>query len=447
MKSNIKFRTSYANSTLKLYGNQLYLPYQLDGLKWLLSREFASYPKSGLLSDEMGLGKTIQIISLIIANPLPYTLIILPPNLISQWKSQFDKFAPFLNIIIHHSNSYLSSYHFNTNKPIIVLTSFYYTSNFIINSHYWDRLIIDEAHMIRNPKSKRFYNIYKINSKIRWAITGTPIQNSFKDFITIAKFLRIPIHNIKSNLHYIKNKFILRRSKNSLIRYNSIFKLPQLNINNIYVDFQSNQELLFYNKVAGSIIKQHPYYNFRDVLPFELSLRLRQASILPQLVIDGYKKKWNINFIDWQYTNTKLDTIIEHIHSNNHTAIIFAHFKKEILYLKNNIKNKTIYIYDGSISKIQKNNIIKLANLKFIDILIIQIQSGACGLNLQTFSNIYFTSPSWNPAIDLQAIARSHRIGQNKNVNVYNVYINNTIDTLILKRQLYKLRLFNLLAH
>ena len=191
MKSNINFRTSYTNSKLKLYGHQLYQPYQFDGLKWLLSREITSYPRGGLLSDEMGLGKTIQIIALIMANPLPYTLIILPPNLISQWKLQFTKFAPFINVIIHHSKSYLSNTHFNTQKPIVCLTSFYYSSSFRIHSHKWDRLVVDEAHMIRNPKSKRFKSIYNIYSKIRWAITGTPIQNSFKDFITIAIFLRI----------------------------------------------------------------------------------------------------------------------------------------------------------------------------------------------------------------------------------------------------------------
>ena len=166
MKSNINFRTSYTNSKLKLYGHQLYQPYQFDGLKWLLSREITSYPRGGLLSDEMGLGKTIQIIALIMANPLPYTLIILPPNLISQWKLQFTKFAPFINVIIHHSKSYLSNTHFNTQKPIVCLTSFYYSSSFRIHSHKWDRLVVDEAHMIRNPKSKRFKSIYNIYSKI-----------------------------------------------------------------------------------------------------------------------------------------------------------------------------------------------------------------------------------------------------------------------------------------
>ena len=442
MKSNINFRTSYTNSTLKLYGNQLYLPYQLDGLKWLLSREFDSFPRGGLLSDEMGLGKTIQIISLIMANPLPYTLIILPPNLISQWLLQFKKFAPFINVVIHHSKSSLSNLHFGNKKPIVCLTSFHYSTNYRINTHRWDRLIIDEAHMIRNQKSKRFKSIYNIYSKIRWAITGTPIQNSFKDFITIATFLRIPTKDIRSNIESIKNKYILRRTKDNLIKYNSIFHLPNLYINNIFVDFQSTNELLFYNKVAGSIIKEHNNYNFKEVLPFELSLRLRQASILPQLVIDGYKKKWNINFSDWKYTNTKLDTIIEHIHTNNHRAIIFSHFKKEILYLKNYIKNRSVYIYDGSISKIQKNNIINLSNSE-IDILIIQIQSGACGLNLQSFSNIYFTSPSWNPSTDLQAIARSHRIGQINHVQVYNIYINQTIDKRILEIQQNKLRIIN----
>ena len=445
MKSNINFRTSYTNSKLKLYGHQLYQPYQFDGLKWLLSREITSYPRGGLLSDEMGLGKTIQIIALIMANPLPYTLIILPPNLISQWKLQFTKFAPFINVIIHHSKSYLSNTHFNTQKPIVCLTSFYYSSSFRIHSHKWDRLVVDEAHMIRNPKSKRFKSIYNIYSKIRWAITGTPIQNSFKDFITIAIFLRISTRNIRSNIDSIKLKYILRRTKHSLITFNSTFILPKLNIHNIFVDFLSEKELLFYNKVAGSIIKQHSHYNFRDVLPFELSLRLRQASILPQLVIDGYKKKWNLNFIDWQYTNTKLDTIIKHIHSSNHQAIIFTHFKQEIAYLKNNIQHRSIHIYDGSISNKQKNNIILLANNKLIDILIIQIQSGSTGLNLQTFNHIYFTSPSWNPAIDLQAIARTHRIGQTKQVHIHNVYINNTIDKRILDIQKHKLQIINLL--
>ena len=86
-----------------------------------------------------------------------------------------------------------------------------------------------------------------------------------------------------------------------------------------------------------------------------------------------------------------------------------------------------------------------MANNKLIDILIIQIQSGSTGLNLQTFNHIYFTSPSWNPAIDLQAIARTHRIGQTKQVHIHNVYINNTIDKRILDIQKHKLQIINLL--
>ena len=155
---------------LALQHFELYDPYQLNGVRWLLKREFNKKIKGGLLCDEMGLGKTIQMVSLIIANQVPNTLLIVPSNLINQWISEINKFTNNqIQIIIHHGNNRITNDNVLKSKlPKIIITSYglmarYPTS--IIHNVKWDRIILEECHIIRNNKSKTSKSIYRLNSK------------------------------------------------------------------------------------------------------------------------------------------------------------------------------------------------------------------------------------------------------------------------------------------
>ena len=264
-----KFDT--AKNKLAKYGFALFNPYQEDGVKWMISRERmirsdgskVKGPYGGFICDEMGLGKTIQIISLIMANPVRNTLLVLPSNLISQWNDEFRKFAPELDIFVHHGDNRI--YHSSQvtdrdNKPIVWITSYGLLRGIkdqitVFQRIKWDRMILEECHIIRNPKSGVSRSIMNIYAKVKWGITGTPIQNRIRDLYTLFQYFGIDPIFVKNNIEFIRKKYIIRRTKEMVRRYNAKLDLPKLNVQSVKVSFKSQQELDLYTKVNGEVKK------------------------------------------------------------------------------------------------------------------------------------------------------------------------------------------------
>lgn len=412
----------------------------------------------GLLCDEMGLGKTLQMISLIIGNPMKHTLVILPASLIDQWITEFGKFAPSTNIVINYGQSRPKVETIRGLNSCVVITTYGLarvkdTSNSVIHNIHWDRLILDECHEMRNPNSKVYKSIIKINATNKWGITGTPIQNYRKDLTSLFSFLgvRRARYSDTDLTRYVK-QLVLRRTKKMVEKHNDALKLPELKINKIELEFQSKEEKDFYNTVRGECSKALKSYKFDPVHAFEVLLRLRQVSILPQLVLDGYSKKWERAYPKWTHSNTKLDSVINHISENfsenkeeKENVIVFCQFHGEMQYLQEKLteKNLSVDCIDGSVPATKRFDIISRSKrTNNIDVLLVQINAGGTGLNLQHFNIVYFTSPSWNPALKDQAIARAHRIGQEKEVRVYMPLIKETIDHRIFELQQSKSDLF-----
>ena len=405
----------------------------------------------GLLCDEMGLGKTIQMISMMMANPVNSTLIILPSCLIDQWCTEITKFAPTMNIMLYYGESRPSLDTIQNEKNIVLLTSYGMLlprkgRECLLNQHNWDRLILDECHYIRNPASKVFKAVAKFSATNRWGITGTPIQNYRKDFITLLGFLGIKRAKFSdNNLKMYAQLYMIRRTKKQVEEFDSKLALPNCIIKKIELDFKTKEEKEFYNKVSGDVVKALSNYKFDQVHAFEELLRLRQVSILPQLVLDGYSKKWNRDFPEWKHSNTKLEYIIDNVRNTDRT-IIFSQFKGEMAYLKDRLEENELNVecIDGGISMRKRSELIERTKKEDdVDVLIIQINAGGTGLNLENFNTVYFTSPSWNPSLKDQAIARAHRIGQKNQVNVYMPLIKDTIDYRIYDLQKEKKILFN----
>ena len=410
MKFNLDFYL--INKELSIGGYKLY-DHQKRGVRWLLNIERKW--NGGLLADEMGLGKTIQMISIMIANPLSLNLIVCPASLLRQWESEILKFAPSIvvnpdieNIDMSKQNIFIISYN-KLNRPNKYSTLKY------------NRLICDEAHYFRNSKSKTFKKLNNIKSKIRWAITGTPMQNYKKDLVSMFKFIRK-----EGEITDLISKYMLRRTIIDLD-----FKLPKLSHNIKFIGT--------YNPKFMEIIENNDY-----MFHLEKIIRLKQACIIPTQTLKSIKKKYAIKDDINRLKLAKLNTIVaDVIAKESNKTIIFSYFRKEIQYLFKKLSSHVNIDYiDGSISPKKK---IEIINNLDLDVLIIQINAGGTGLNLQHYNNIIFTGPQWNPTLEQQAIARAYRIGQKQDVNVLRYIVGNlreySIEKKILKIQRKKLEM------
>jgi SNF2 family DNA or RNA helicase len=414
------FNTDLSKINLELGrgGFSLY-NHQKKGIKWLLNIE-KKYG-GGLLADEMGLGKTLQIISMMIANPKPLNLLVCPASLVKQWETEINKFAPSIKVW----SKFDDTMNYKDDINVIVVSYNKINQITILRILKYDRVICDEAHYFRNKKSKTFKSLDALKTSIRWALTGTPIQNYKADLQCIFKFLRKHV-----SLETCVSKYMLRRTHNQLH-----FSLPNINHSIKFIGVH-NQELF-------DMIENNDYMHH-----LEKVIRLKQACIIPQQTLKSIEGKYSKSYDSGDDMDKlkllKLNKVVRDVSSTiGDKTIIFSYFRNEIRYLHNKLKAKLNIDYiDGSISTLKRNELI---NSKEHDVLIIQINAGGTGLNLQHYNKVIFTGPQWNPTLEQQAIARVYRIGQTKDVSVKRYIIGKkdeySIEKRILKIQQQKLEL------
>jgi SNF2 family DNA or RNA helicase len=429
----IMIETMY-NRAVQSIRTDLIEPYQPQGVQWMLQRETESLslfeesmPNGGILADEVGLGKTILSISVILGNPKPKTLVILPKSLVSQWESQLKKFAPSLTVhvvglsdknrVIEAPGVYLISQSLLNCRNRTVGTS-------IVHNVQWDRVFIDEAHLLRNSKSKIFEACCMLNADIKWALTATPVMNRMTDFVNIMRWVGVSQFLCQGEKEIVTANFILRRTKEDVKTHNQNLKMAQLKVQVKYVPFNSYEEADFYAKVytkERNKIKTTQNNNTTQLL--EHLLRVRQLCIHPQLYLDGISKKKGVSFGNWEHGSTKITALIDSIQAQpkEDKTLIFCQFVKE-MDIYEEMLNKYGYQcarLDGNMSIHERECMVQKFNkIPEITVFIIQINTGGQGINLQTANRIYIMSPNWNPAIEYQAIGRAHRTGQTKNVYV-----------------------------
>ena len=406
------------NQELGRGGFSLY-NHQKKGIKWLLNIE-KKYG-GGLLADEMGLGKTLQIISMMIANPKPLNLLVCPASLVKQWETEINKFAPSIKVW----SKFDDTMNYKDDINVIVVSYNKINQITILRILKYDRVICDEAHYFRNKKSKTFKSLDALKTCIRWALTGTPIQNYKADLQCIFKFLRKHV-----SLETCVSKYMLRRTHNQLH-----FSLPNINHSIKFIGVH-NQELF-------DMIENNDYMHH-----LEKVIRLKQACIIPQQTLKSIEGKYYKSYDSGDDMDKlkllKLNKVVRDVSSTiGDKTIIFSYFRNEIRYLHNKLKAKLNIDYiDGSISTLKRNELI---NSQEHDVLIIQINAGGTGLNLQHYNKVIFTGPQWNPTLEQQAIARVYRIGQTKDVSVKRYIIGKkdeySIEKRILKIQQQKLEL------
>jgi SNF2 family DNA or RNA helicase len=432
------------------YTNMEHKKYQYDGIKWCLNNELGTTPlniKGGFIADEMGLGKTIMMIGLTYCNFIPHTLIVVPNILVSQWYKQIYKTTGYKPLIYYGNNKKNISIKNIYNSFIVITTYTTISLNenkiknkklTLIHNIKWSRIIYDEAHHLRNKNNSRYLGANSLNSNIIWLVSGTPIQNKKEDFYNLCNILKLTssYYKNKENLLEILKYFVLKRTKKQVS-----IEMTKLIIKERKITWQSNIEkniaCEFHSclKFSSLDCKKNKTTSFvnnikkKGVLP--LLLYSKQICILPKLLTNKLNSLYLSGFInDYDYNyyceglnySSKLDALMIDLNSNKNNGcgkLIFCHFKGEIDEIYNRLTINdfhNISIIDGRLTENERNNILNKKN----DILILQIQVGCEGLNLQQYYNeIYFVSSHWNPSIEDQAIARCHRIGQSKNVIVY----------------------------
>jgi SNF2 family DNA or RNA helicase len=435
--------------------------YQHEGVKWMLERELCTdnggIGKGGILADDMGLGKTMQAIATMRGNPTS-TLIITIVGTVGQWRDALIDFGGLRPIIVNPSFKGILPQ--DADVVITTYSSFQKSTDMECFTHHpWGRIILDEGHKIRNSNSKGNIQISKLEAPIKWVLSGTPIQNSHKDILSLSNWIGYPSQDIED----IIDSILLRRTQEQQASINPRLALPGLDTQILRLDFETEEERSFYNKVEHYYMDNSKDGN--EVL--EASIRCRQAATHPQLILDTLSKNkktkkkprskrartTNSDDEDTQLPTTLppsaskfsfLTKDLTRVHNTTkEKSLVFCTWTNEMKLLQTELKNMNIssLIYDGNVSRDNKEAVIYNFKNTSIPVLILQINCGNAGLNLQCATRIYITSPQWNPCVELQAIGRAYRKGQDNKVKCFRLTMKDTIEDRCTDIQMNKMDL------
>ena len=433
--------------------------YQKAGFDWFCFLK--TYRFGGCLADDMGLGKTIQTLVFLQKikeeteeNP-PTNLIIVPTSLIHNWVSESLKFCPDLKIYVHVGGDREKD---PNQIPVsdIILTTYGITriDQKLLEGFYFNYIILDESQNIKNPQSRIAQVVRGLKSQNRMILSGTPLENSLMDLWSQMSFLnpgllgtqtyfqdnfQIPIEKKGdterlSRLKSLIKPFVLRRTKQQVAS-----ELPPRTEQVIYSDMDQDQEDFYeknrsyYRTELLKLIDARGLQKSRIAVLQGIS-RLRQIANHPKMVEPGYEG-----------SSGKFNDVLELLDNTlkeGHKVLIFSSFTKHLSILKDRLlsENMPFAYLDGS-TKNRSEVVKKFREEESIRIFLISIKAGGVGLNLIEADYVFILDPWWNPAVEKQAIDRTHRIGQTKNVFIYKFITKNSVEEKILALQGRKLHL------
>lgn len=430
--------------------------YQKIGYNWFKTLDYLGF--GGILGDEMGLGKTIQTIAFILSNNGSKSLIVAPTSLIYNWVSEFEKFAPSVKVAAVNGSKEDREEIINNIKDYDVIITTYNLLKRDLESYNtleFDYCILDEAQNIKNPNSQNALAVKDIKAKTRFALSGTPIENSLMELWSIFDFVMpgylydeksfsVRYHRrlnegpeILEELNRLIKPFILRRRKKEVIK-----ELPDKIEKRLLVTMEEEQKKVYktYANYAVELIEKKvkdSEFQSSKIEILSYITKLRQLCLDPSVLMPDYKGE-----------SAKLEALVELLQQSieeGHRILVFSQFTSVLKNIGKRIGAEGIsFSYlDGSVPSEKRMNMVRSFNEGENSVFLISLKAGGTGLNLTSADIVIHFDPWWNPAVEDQATDRAHRIGQTNVVEVIKLIAKGTIEEKILSLQEEKKKLIS----
>lgn len=426
-------------------------PYQAEGYTWLC--RLAAIGTGACLADDMGLGKTVQTLALLLrmASKGP-SLVVAPTSVCGNWVAETSKFAPTLNpIIFGGSDREQMLKDLGPMDILIVSYGLIQQEEKLFEEIKWNVIVLDEAQAIKNETAKRTQTVLKLMAEFRLITTGTPVENSLDELYTLFSFINPGLLGSRSNfnekystpIEREKNKAAQARLKHLIrpfmlrrLRTDVLDDLPEKTEIVIKVEADKIQAA-FYESLRRDIVEDLEQDEEKPAGQKYLQIlagitKLRLASCHPELAAPGCG-------IEGAKTDTLME-LVEELLENRHKALIFSQFTSFLSIVRKALDNKGIkYLYlDGSTPAKQRNASVASFQAGETDFFLISLKAGGTGLNLTAANYVIHLDPWWNPAVEDQASARAHRMGQKQPVTIYRLVMSGSIEEKIMALHKYK---------
>jgi superfamily II DNA or RNA helicase len=426
--------------------------YQCEGLAWMLFLQRFSF--GGCLADDMGVGKTAQVLALLemrrelrcSGQPIAPSLIVVPKSLVFNWKEEAERFTPQLRVLVHtglarDGNDFAGC--------DVILTTYGTLRRDILflKDLEFDYVILDEAQAVKNADTESSKAVRLLRGRYRLGLSGTPVENHLGELWSLFEFLnpgmlgaasvfkvagstwRNPKEDVRRLLAQALRPFILRRTKQEVAQ-----ELPPKSEQTIYCEMEAAQRNLY------DELRQHYRESLRKrietdgltkskIQVLEALLRLRQAACHPALL--DPKRIGD--------PSAKLEALLAQLREvldEGHKALVFSQFTSLLRIVCQRLNERGIvYEYLDGATRDRQARVKRFQTDPSCGIFLISLKAGGVGLNLTAAEYVFILDPWWNPAVEAQAVDRTHRIGQQRPVFAYRLIARDTVEEKIIELQ------------